>query len=84
MEFRVFLRGGEQSGMTALLIRALSDLRVISGGWAMVELEGGAMGLVEPCEAAAEKLPLSPTDTDIVGRFDRVIAEIRDCLLYTS
>ena len=78
MEFRVFLRGGEQSGMTALLIRALSDLRVISGGWTMVELEGGAMGLVEPCEAAAEKLPLPPTGTDIVDRFDRAIAEIRE------
>ncbi len=78
MEFRVFLRGGEQSGMTALLIRALSDLRVISGGWAMVELEGGVMGLVEPCEAAAEKLPLEPTDMDIVGRFERVVDEIKE------
>ena len=46
MEFRVFLKGKEQSGATALLIRALSDLRVISGGWALVELEGGKMGLV--------------------------------------
>ena len=39
MEFRAFLKGKEQSGATALLIRALTDLRVISGGWALVELE---------------------------------------------
>lgn len=78
MEFRVLLRGKEQGGMTALLIRALSDLRVISGGWALVELEGGAMGLVEPCEAAAASLPLPATDTDVAARLDRALAEIKE------
>lgn len=78
MVFRVFLKGKEQSGATALLIRALSDLRVISGGWALVELEGGKMGLVEPCEAAAASLPLPATDTDVASRFERVMAEIRE------
>lgn len=85
MEFRVFLKGKEQSGATALLIRALSDLRVISGGWALVELERAdgsrVKGLVEPCEAASALLPFDvagAADTDTAARFERALAEIRE------
>lgn len=62
MEFRVFLKGGSAAGRTGLLIRALSDLRVISGGWVRLALTDGvrrAEGLVEPREAAAAELPLA-------------------------
>ncbi len=61
MVYRLFLTGKEQSGKTALLIRALSDLRVISSGYALVRLksEGGdRIGLMSPQEAAADELPL--------------------------
>mgnify|MGYP002553684760 FL=1 len=85
MEFRAFLKGKEQSGATALLIRALSDLRVISGGWALVELERAdgsrVKGLVEPCQAASAVLPFDvagAADTDSAARFGRVLAEIRE------
>ena len=85
MEFRAFLKGKEQSGATALLIRALSDLRVISGGWALVELERAdgsrVKGLVEPCQAATAVLPFDvagAADTDSAARFGRVLAEIRE------
>lgn len=84
MKFRIFLRGTEQSGATALLIRALSDLRVISGGWALVELEleDGSREdcLVEPSEAVSALLPYDESrqvDTDITARFGRVMSEIR-------
>lgn len=62
MVFRVFLTGGDAGRRTSLLIRALSDLRVISGGWVKLTLSGGAErvpGLVEPREAAAAELPLA-------------------------
>ena len=52
MEFRVFLTGGEPSERSAALIRGLSDLRVISGGYAVLKLEavdgGSVPGLVSP------------------------------------
>lgn len=61
MEFRVFLTGGEPSERSAALIRGLSDLRVISGGYAVLKLEavdgGSVPGLVSPQEAAAAVLP---------------------------
>lgn len=61
MKNRLFLKGEKQSGKTSLLIRALSDMRPISGGYIVIDLEDGERhipALVEPREAAADHLPL--------------------------
>ncbi len=58
---KLFIKGGKQSGKTSLLIRALSDMRPIAGGYAVVDLVDGEThlpGLLEPREAAADHLPL--------------------------
>lgn len=57
----LFIKGSKQSGKTSLLIRALSDMRPIAGGYVVVDLEDGEThlpGLLNPREAAADHLPL--------------------------
>ncbi len=58
---KLFIKGGKRSGKTSLLIRALSDMRPIAGGYAVVDLVDGEThlpGLLVPREAAADHLPL--------------------------
>lgn len=60
MERRLFLKGGKQSGKTSLFIRALSDMRPLSGGYVVIDLEDGEKhipALLEPREAAADHMP---------------------------
>ena len=61
MSRHVFLTGGTSEDRSALLIRALSDLRVISGGYALLSLaeEDGSRSpvLLLPQEAAAAVFP---------------------------
>ena len=84
MVYRVFLTGGDAGRRTSLLIRALSDLRVISGGWVKLTLSGGAErvpGLVEPREAAAAELPLAASvaareECPNHGLHDRILSRL--------
>ena len=58
---KLFIKGSKQSGKTSLLIRALSDMRPIAGGYAVIDLVDGQThlpGLIEAREAAADHLPL--------------------------
>lgn len=58
---KLFIKGSKQSGKTSLLIRALSDMRPIAGGYAVIDLIDGQThlpGLIEAREAAADHLPL--------------------------
>ena len=61
MKLRVFLAGSDDDRSRELLIRALSDMRVISGGYVLLPLEKAdgscVRGLLAPGEAAASVLP---------------------------
>ena len=61
MKLRVFLAGSDDDRSRELLIRALSDMRVISGGYVILPLEKAdgscVRGLLAPGEAAASVLP---------------------------
>ena len=60
---RVFLKGKEKSGKTMLLIRLMSDWRVLSSGWVFLKLldvPGDVVPyMAEPCEAAFDPLPMA-------------------------
>ena len=86
MKIRLFLKGAKQSGKTALLIRALSDLRPISGGYVIIDLVNGdehTPALLEPREAAADHLPMEMfadslySKEDFLSGFDCAIADIK-------
>lgn len=72
MYFRLFIKGPAKSGKTALLARTLFDMRLLAGGYVVLPLvsngESRALGMLEPCEAAAATMPYGVfADAEIGG-----------------